>query len=211
MCSYILHSSGSKRSAHSNAYTYGFWKNQRIVLFDTIIGGEEREKVEKLYKDKTSEAKDANRGMSNDEVLAVTGHELGHWRLRHFHMYLVMIAISLLLMILVFAYFCKSEALFKAFGFSTTPVIIGIILVYTFILAPYSELVKVVFNVVSRRCEFAADSFSADLGYTDQLISSLKNLTKENLMPPIDDELYSMCNNNHPTVLERIEALKKRK
>lgn len=28
---------GSKRSAHSNAYFYGFFKNKRIVLFDTLI------------------------------------------------------------------------------------------------------------------------------------------------------------------------------
>lgn len=25
------------RSAHSNAYFYGFWKNKRIVLFDTLL------------------------------------------------------------------------------------------------------------------------------------------------------------------------------
>ena len=29
--------SGSKRSAHSNAYFYGFFKNKRIVLFDTLL------------------------------------------------------------------------------------------------------------------------------------------------------------------------------
>ncbi|CAN0542850.1 unnamed protein product, partial [Ectocarpus sp. 8 AP-2014] len=28
---------GSKRSAHSNAYFYGFFKNKRIVLYDTLI------------------------------------------------------------------------------------------------------------------------------------------------------------------------------
>lgn len=28
---------GSKRSNHSNAYFYGFFKNKRIVLFDTLI------------------------------------------------------------------------------------------------------------------------------------------------------------------------------
>ncbi len=28
---------GSKRSAHSNAYFYGFWKNKYIVLFDTLL------------------------------------------------------------------------------------------------------------------------------------------------------------------------------
>jgi STE24 endopeptidase len=28
---------GSRRSAHSNAYFYGMFKNKRIVLFDTLI------------------------------------------------------------------------------------------------------------------------------------------------------------------------------
>lgn len=30
-------SPGSKRSSHSNAYFYGFFKNKRIVLFDTLL------------------------------------------------------------------------------------------------------------------------------------------------------------------------------
>jgi STE24 endopeptidase len=30
---------GSKRSSHSNAYMYGFYKSKRIVLFDTLIEG----------------------------------------------------------------------------------------------------------------------------------------------------------------------------
>jgi len=28
---------GSKRSGHSNAYFYGFFKNKRIVLYDTLL------------------------------------------------------------------------------------------------------------------------------------------------------------------------------
>jgi len=28
---------GSKRSSHSNAYFFGFWKNKRIVIFDTLM------------------------------------------------------------------------------------------------------------------------------------------------------------------------------
>ena len=28
---------GSKRSSHSNAYFFGFYKNKRIVLFDTLL------------------------------------------------------------------------------------------------------------------------------------------------------------------------------
>ncbi|XP_065906460.1 CAAX prenyl protease 1 homolog isoform X1 [Dysidea avara] len=28
---------GSRRSSHSNAYFYSFWKNKRIVLYDTLL------------------------------------------------------------------------------------------------------------------------------------------------------------------------------
>jgi len=34
-----VHALGSKRSSHSNAYFYGFYKNKRIVLFDTLLEG----------------------------------------------------------------------------------------------------------------------------------------------------------------------------
>ena len=34
-----LNLKGSKRSVHSNAYMYGFYKSKRIVIFDTLIEG----------------------------------------------------------------------------------------------------------------------------------------------------------------------------
>lgn len=50
---------GSKRSAHSNAYMYGFYKNKRIVLFDTLIEGykpvEEKKDDEKPTEEKPTE------------------------------------------------------------------------------------------------------------------------------------------------------------
>ena len=45
---------GSKRSSHSNAYMFGFRKNKRIVLFDTLLDQ-----------------------VHDDEILAILGHELG--------------------------------------------------------------------------------------------------------------------------------------
>ena len=36
---HLVFSSGSARSAHSNAYFYGFLKAKRIVLYDTLIKG----------------------------------------------------------------------------------------------------------------------------------------------------------------------------
>ena len=77
---------GSKRSAHSNAYFYGFFKNKRIVLYDTLLEdytplNEEGTEVEKP--EKSEEGKEKKTGCSSDEVLAVLGHELGHWKLNH--------------------------------------------------------------------------------------------------------------------------------
>merc|ERR1712203_395928 len=45
---------GSKRSSHSNAYFYGFFKFKRIVLFDTLLEESEREKL-KTEEDKAAE------------------------------------------------------------------------------------------------------------------------------------------------------------
>ena len=53
----ILVVEGSKRSAHSNAYFFGFFKNKRIVLFDTLLKESpfEKEKKEKAGKEKQEE------------------------------------------------------------------------------------------------------------------------------------------------------------
>lgn len=51
---------GSKRSAHSNAYFFGFPWKKHIVIYDTLIEKSEPE-----------------------EVVAVLSHELGHWKLGH--------------------------------------------------------------------------------------------------------------------------------
>ena len=49
---------GSKRSSHSNAYFYGFFKFKRIVLFDTLLEESEREKL-KTEEEKAKEAEKA--------------------------------------------------------------------------------------------------------------------------------------------------------
>ncbi|KAJ1957805.1 zinc metalloprotease, partial [Dipsacomyces acuminosporus] len=51
---------GSKRSSHSNAYVFGFFKSKRIVVFDTLIDQ-----------------------CTTEEVVAIIGHELGHWKKNH--------------------------------------------------------------------------------------------------------------------------------
>merc|ERR1719422_1070977 len=54
---------GSKRSSHSNAYFYGFFKFKRIVLFDTLLEEAERLKLKtEEDKDKEEEKEEAQSG-----------------------------------------------------------------------------------------------------------------------------------------------------
>jgi STE24 endopeptidase len=221
---------GSKRSSHSNAYMYGFWKNKRIVLYDTLLSKELNEELKKIIekendKGKEEENKDESKsdengteadnekaekqlGMKDDEVVAVLGHELGHWKLNHTLWSLIITEVNILLILAVFAYFYRQESLYTAFGFTTQPTVIGLLLV-SMIIAPYNELFSLAMTFLSRRREFDADRFSAELGYAPLLSSALIKLGKDNLSLPVDDHLYSMVNHSHPPTPERIEALRK--
>ena len=54
----------SKRSAHSNAYLYGFWNNKRIVLFDTLLA--DYTPVDRTEKEEESNADAANSDTDNN-------------------------------------------------------------------------------------------------------------------------------------------------
>lgn len=51
---------GSKRSSHSNAYFYGFFKNKRIVLFDTLL-------ADNPVKNEDNEGEDGKENVENKE------------------------------------------------------------------------------------------------------------------------------------------------
>ncbi|PIO62402.1 peptidase, M48 family [Teladorsagia circumcincta] len=159
---------------------YGFWNNKRIVLYDTLLSGEEKEKVIEICAEAAADMteKDKARGMSNDEVVAVLGHELGHWALWHTLINLVIAELNILFMLAVFAYFYRWVFLYEAFGFHTTPTLVGLILVIQFVMGLYNQVTEILMSIHSRRCEFAADAYAAKLGHGDKLISALTKLSK---------------------------------
>ena len=53
---------GSKRSSHSNAYFYGFYKNKKIVLFDTLLSEGVMPKKEQVGTEKDEEEHGKNNG-----------------------------------------------------------------------------------------------------------------------------------------------------
>lgn len=186
---------GSKRSSHSNAYFYGFFNNKRIVLFDTLFANPQAG------------------GCSNEEILAVLSHEMGHWQYNHIGKNLLMIQVNLFLMFLAFSLIFKSPLIYQCIGFRAglQPVIVGLIVTIQIVMLPYNALISFCMTCLSRRFEFQADSFADNLGRGEALSSALVQLNKDNLGFPVYDNLFSSWHHSHPPLLERIAALKKSK
>jgi STE24 endopeptidase len=174
---------GSKRSGHSNAYFFGFFKNKRIVLFDTLL--------------ETS---------SHEETCAVLAHELGHWKLNHILKNLIFSNIHSFIMYYLVGFALWYDPLFQAFGFKDQPVVIGFLL-FSYLYAPVEELLSFLFAILSRTFEYQADAFAKALGYEAQLKSGLIKLNIENLGNMNPDPWFSAWHHSHPTLVERLNAL----
>nr|XP_034593860.1 CAAX prenyl protease 1 homolog [Setaria viridis] len=176
---------GSTRSSQGNAYMYGFYKNKRIVLYDALI----------------------QQSSNEDEIVSVITHELGHWKLNHA---LYSFLAFQLLMFLQFGGYTlvrNSKGLFKSFGFSDQPIIIGLI-IFQYAIMPLQHLLNFCFNLVSRAFEYQADAFAKNLGYAPQLRAALVKLQEENLFAMNTDPWYSSYHHySHPPLVERLQAL----
>jgi len=247
----ILVVEGSKRSAHSNAYFFGFFKNKRIVLFDTLLkespfekekaeenkmSEEQGEAIDKKEADdcehdegkiekssegeselvKNEEMENENKkeskpgkGCTDEEILAVLGHELGHWKLNHTLKHLLIAQVNIFLDFFLFGLLMDLDILYLSFGFTDSkPTLIGLIIIFQFIFSPYHELLGFCLTMLSRRFEFQADAFAKTLGYSKELQSSLIKLNEDNLQFPVNDKWFSTYHHSHPPLLERLRALK---
>ncbi|OQR99292.1 CAAX prenyl protease 1 [Achlya hypogyna] len=178
---------GSKRSSHSNAYMYGFFKSKRIVLFDTLLAQ-----------------------ATDDEVVAILGHELGHWKLWHTIQGFVFQQVYVVAMFAVFGRCMHDTALFTSFGFSPAEplaVMIGLTLFSQTLWAPVDKALTFLLTLNTRRNEFQADAFAVDLNLGDALQSGLTKISLENLANMNPDELYSAYHYSHPPLVERLAAI----
>lgn len=174
-----------KRSKHTNAYFTGIGKTKRIVLFDTLLASH-----------------------SQDEILAVLAHEIGHWKKKHILKQLIfMIAASFVGFYLIFL-LVNWPPLYEAFGLYQTPVYAGLLLV-----SLYFSCIGFFFSPlgawISRRYEREADQMANDLtGTSEPMMNALKRLAKDNLSNLHPHPWYVWFYYSHPPLLERIEYLK---
>lgn len=206
---------GSKRSSHSNAYFYGFGKNKRIVLFDTLLKDVDKEGMFPAVAAQGGGKK--GKGLDHDEILAVLGHEIGHWAMWHTIQGFVIGQLYTFALFATFAYVKNNSALFSAFGFAyetigltdPNPMFIALTLFTSTYWTPVDKVLTFLVNVNSRRNEFAADQYGAKLGYAKQLASGLIKLQIENKGNMVPDRLYSIYHFSHPPLVERLEPLEK--
>jgi len=179
----VFVSDASKRDARLNAYFGGFGKAKRVVLFDTLI--------EKL---------------TTKELLAVLGHELGHFA--HGDIYKNM-ALMGGIMFAMFAVFGNlPESLYLELGLPNEPYVVMILLllfmpVLGFVMMP-------ILGVVSRHNEYEADKMGSELGGSAgsiELANALMKLVTENKSFPLSHPIYIFFHYTHPPVLERLKEL----
>ena len=176
---------GSKRSKKSNAFFTGFGKNKKIALFDTLIANH-----------------------STKELVAVLAHEIGHFKKKHIIQTLVIGIAQTGVIFFLLGFFINSKPLSMAFGVSDPKVYCSLIF-FTLLFKPISKILSIIMNILSRKNEFEADEFAARVTEDpDSLIKALKKLSADNLSNLTPHPFYVFMHHSHPTVNERVKALR---
>ena len=176
---------GSKRSTKANAYFTGFGAKKRIVLFDTLIND-----------------------LSDDEIVAVLAHEIGHYKHKHTIMGLIISILQTGLMLFLLSLFISQPELSSALGVDIPSFHIGLI-AFGILYSPISMIIGLFMNVISRKNEYQADNFAKKYHNAEDLIESLKKLSVKSLSNLTPHPAYVFFHYSHPTLLQRIENLKK--
>ena len=176
---------GSKRSTKANAYFTGLGSKKRIVLYDTLIND-----------------------MEIPELVAVLAHEIGHYKKKHIIWSLIIGIIQTGIMLFIFSLLIDSPALSAALGVEQPSFHIGLI-AFGILYSPLSMLIGMGMNIFSRKNEYEADAFAAKNYEGEPLASALKKLSVRNLSNLRPHPAYVFFHYSHPTLLQRLKALKK--
>lgn len=178
---------GSKRSTKANAYFTGFGAKKRVVLYDTLIND-----------------------MTTNELVAVLAHEIGHYKKKHVLWNLLLGIVQTGIVLFLFSLFVGSPELSAALGVETPRFHIGLI-AFGILYSPISLVSGLAMNIFSRKNEYQADAFAAQYFSGDELASALKKLSVKNLSNLRPHPAYVFFHYSHPTLLQRLKALKTRK
>ncbi len=174
---------GSKRSTKSNAYFSGFGPKKRIVLFDTLL-----------------------KELTEDEIVAVLAHEIGHYRRKHVLQTMISSVLITGFMLFLFSLVVDNPEMSQAMGAEKPSFHLGLI-AFGILYSPLSLVIGLVSNIISRRNEFAADRFVRETYDPAILASALKKLSVKNLSNMMPHPTYVFFHYSHPPLLQRLEKL----
>ena len=176
----------SRRTSKSNAYFTGFGKMKTIVLYDTLV-----------------------QAMTPDEICAVFAHEMGHG-LHKDTLKNQLFSFAQMLILGVLAWLTlRTEGVFQSFGFDGVNYGFALMLIMSVEFALIAPLFGLVVNYFSRRAEYRADAQAVEEGYAEALISGLKKLARENFADLAPSPLLVKLEYSHPTLSQRIDAIRK--
>ena len=174
---------GSKRSSKANAYFSGFGKQKRVTLFDTLI--------EKLNK---------------KQIVAVIAHEIGHYKKNHIIFNLFFSIIQTGIMLYILSLFIYMPIFSNALGIENHSFHI-VLVTFSILFTPISEISSLIFNLFSRKFEYEADEFAKKTFNGEYLIEALKILSKDSLSNLTPHPKYVWWHYSHPTLFQRVIRL----
>ncbi|MFV0471478.1 MAG: M48 family metallopeptidase [Paludibacteraceae bacterium] len=176
---------GSKRSTKANAYFTGLGKKKRIVLYDTLIND-----------------------LTVDEIVAVLAHEIGHYKHKHTQKNILVSLLNSLVLFYIFGWLLKSDTLAQALGGNIASFHLNT-LAFGILYSPISSMLDIGMNALSRKFEYQADAFVKKFGIEKDLIIALKKISSKALSNLTPHPAVVFVNYSHPTLLQRIVALKR--
>ncbi len=176
---------GSKRSKKANAFFSGLGKKKKIVLYDTLIENH-----------------------TNEELVAVLAHEVGHFKKKHivYGFGISILQTGLMLFIMSLMIFNKNLSL--ALGADQLAVHINLI-AFGILYSPISKVLGILGNILSRKNEFEADAYAKETYESNSLQNALKKLSVDNLSNLYPHPTYVFVHYSHPPLLQRLHVLNK--
>lgn len=175
---------GSRRSTKANAYFSGFGKEKRVTLFDTLI-----------------------KDLDEEEIVAVLAHEVGHYKRNHIVINLAASILNTGLTLYLLSLFINNPEVSLAIGVSR-PSFHAALVGFGMLYSPFSELMGLALNYLSRKFEYQADAYARKTFGEAPLITSLKKLSKNNLSNLTPHPAYVFVHYSHPPLKDRIHHLK---
>lgn len=174
---------GSKRSAKANAFFSGIGKKKKIVLYDTLITNHTQE-----------------------ELVAVLAHEVGHFKKKHIVWSYLISIIQVFFILFVLSLMVFNENLSLALGGQQQAIHLNLI-AFGILFAPISGVTGLLMSMLSRKNEFEADAYARETYDGQALGNALKKLSVDSLSNLYPHPLYVFFHYSHPPLLQRLRAL----